>query len=87
MYLELPNTDGSWAAWGSWTTCTTTCDPGTTHRSRTCTDPAPYGLGADCPNSDTEASSCEVTPCPGKSHATSCPDDNLSRKENGVGIF
>ena len=49
--------DGEWV-WASWTTCSTTCGPGTRSRSaQSCHGPF-YG-GMQCPGSGTETESCQ----------------------------
>ena len=49
--------DGEWV-WASWTTCSTTCGPGTRTRSaQSCHGPF-YG-GMQCPGSGTETESCQ----------------------------
>ena len=58
--------DGAWAGWGSWGSCSPSCGPGTRSRSRTCTNPTPYGGGDYCPDSSSNSGSCQITPCPGK---------------------
>ena len=42
--------DGSWSAWGGWGHCDSECSK---IRSRTCTDPPPFGGGAPCPDNQT----------------------------------
>ncbi|XP_072035679.1 coadhesin-like [Amphiura filiformis] len=44
--------DGNWSQWTEWTSCSVTCDFGIKSRSRSCTEPAPGGNGADCPGSN-----------------------------------
>lgn len=58
--------DGVWANWGSWGTCSVTCETGTWTRSRTCTNPAPQYSGADCPGSSGSTGSCTLPMCPSK---------------------
>lgn len=58
--------DGGWASWGSYGACTVTCGGGTQVRSRTCTNPAPQYLGANCVGSSTSSQSCSTQNCPGK---------------------
>ena len=42
--------DGSWSAWSGWGGCDSECSK---IRSRTCTDPPPFGGGAPCPDNQT----------------------------------
>ncbi|XP_052704188.1 uncharacterized protein LOC128180261 [Crassostrea angulata] len=56
--------DGGWASWGSYGACTVTCGGGTQVRSRTCTNPAPQYLGANCVGSSTSSQSCSTQNCP-----------------------
>ena len=42
--------DGGWSAWGGWGHCDSECSK---IRSRTCTDPPPFGGGAPCPDNQT----------------------------------
>ena len=56
--------DGNWASWGSYGACTVTCGGGTQVRSRTCSNPAPQYLGANCVGSITSSQSCNTQNCP-----------------------
>lgn len=40
--------DGGYSGWSDYTTCSTTCGPGTQKRTRECNNPTPIGTGADC---------------------------------------
>ncbi|XP_071164274.1 uncharacterized protein [Mytilus edulis] len=62
--LPMCPIDGVWANWGSWGTCSVTCETGTWTRSRTCTNPAPQYSGADCPGSSGSTGSCTLPMCP-----------------------
>ena len=63
--------DGMWAAWQTWSPCSTTCGGlGTRSRERTCTNPAPQYTGMGCNGSAMEAEACNGT------HAIHlCPQD------------
>nr|XP_022344318.1 SCO-spondin-like isoform X5 [Crassostrea virginica] len=56
--------DGNWASWSSYGACTVTCGGGTQVRSRTCSNPAPQYLGANCVGSTTSSQSCSTHNCP-----------------------
>lgn len=58
--------DGSWASWERWTTCSVTCDGGTSARFRTCSNPTPSSLGKFCVGPSFDVTSCSQIPCPGK---------------------
>lgn len=40
--------DGRYTQWGEWSECSTTCDPGSRKRERSCTNPPPQNGGKDC---------------------------------------
>lgn len=62
--LQLCVTDGNWAAWSDWTSCTATCAGGDKIRTRTCTDPAPENGGAECEGSSSQSITCNTHECP-----------------------
>jgi hypothetical protein len=39
--MILTHDNGNWAGWGSWGSCSVTCETGAKVRTRTCTNPAP----------------------------------------------
>ena len=51
-----------WAAWGSWTSCSVTCDSGVQERNRTCIKVDPDD--ADCEGENTQQKDCTVDACP-----------------------
>jgi len=55
---------GKWTNWGSYGACTKTCGGGTKTKTRTCTNPAPFGGGDTCPGSDSSSTSCNTDDCP-----------------------
>ena len=63
--------DGNWAQWIQWG-CSVTCGVGISIRNRTCTDPAPWGNGANCFGWDItehfyQHESCDTSiECPGR---------------------
>ena len=50
--------DGVWSEWPDYSNCSATCDGGMQTRTRTCTNPAPSGGGANCSGSDYQCQSC-----------------------------
>ena len=50
LFRPLVPVDGSWSAWSGWGQCDSECAK---IRSRTCTDPPPFGGGAPCPANET----------------------------------
>uniref|UniRef100_A0A8W8ILJ9 IgGFc-binding protein N-terminal domain-containing protein n=1 Tax=Magallana gigas TaxID=29159 RepID=A0A8W8ILJ9_MAGGI len=56
--------DGNWASWGSYGACSVTCGGGSQSRNRTCTNPAPQYLGANCVGSTSSSQSCNTHNCP-----------------------
>ncbi|ELU05195.1 hypothetical protein CAPTEDRAFT_180911 [Capitella teleta] len=64
---EMPGcpVDGTWSLWGEWGSCSVTCDHGTRHRSRTCSNPAPAYGGMECVGDDTDGpEACIDKECP-----------------------
>ena len=57
--------NGGWNGWGSWTSCTVTCEGGTKSRSRSCTNPKPSNGGKPCPGSSRDRPACNTNGCPG----------------------
>jgi len=57
--------DGGWSEWGSWTSCSHTCGGGSQTRIRTCTNPPPSGVGADCQGGNSQSQSCNTDGCTG----------------------
>ncbi|KAL4219909.1 hypothetical protein ACF0H5_020321 [Mactra antiquata] len=56
--------NGGWSGYSSWGACSKTCGTGTQSRSRSCTNPAPSGGGADCSGSTTQSQNCNTHSCP-----------------------
>ena len=52
--------DGHYAAWSDWSACAPKSfgEPPVTHRTRSCTNPAPVGTGKTCEGADYEEASC-----------------------------
>ena len=63
---RLPTEDGGWSGWGNWSSCSVSCDNGTTTRNRTCDNPLPLFNGTDCVGNDTEIETCFIVDCPSK---------------------
>ncbi|KAL3870731.1 hypothetical protein ACJMK2_038775 [Sinanodonta woodiana] len=55
--------NGSWTAWGSWSSCSSTCGKGTQNRVRTCTNPAPSDGGNYCDGVGLEYNECQISSC------------------------
>ncbi|CAH1257244.1 CSMD3 [Branchiostoma lanceolatum] len=53
--------DGSWGDWSSFSACSSGCGFGLQSRTRTCTNPAPAGDGADCAGAAGSAILCFQT--------------------------
>ena len=64
MLVLLFVVDGGFTTWTAWDTCTVTCAGGTQDRTRTCTNPAPQYLGADCVGDTSETQDCNTFNCP-----------------------
>ena len=59
--------NGGWSTYGSYGSCSVTCGGGTKKRSRTCSNPKPFGGGNSCSGSSTQTASCNTDVCcPGK---------------------
>ena len=56
--------NGGWSSYGTYTSCTVTCGGGLKYRTRTCTNPAPFGGGDSCSGSDTQSTACNTDACP-----------------------
>ncbi|XP_052265372.1 ectin-like isoform X2 [Dreissena polymorpha] len=56
-------TDGGWASWGSWSSCTATCGGGTSKRYRECTNPTPSPYGQQCYGPNVDFDVCSIFPC------------------------
>jgi len=66
---RLPVPDRRWLTnWSVWSTCTKTCDEGTTYRERSCTNPAPKYGGKNCDEHRHESKGCNMHVC----HCPSC---------------
>ncbi|XP_062609289.1 thrombospondin-2-like [Saccostrea cucullata] len=55
---------GGYSSWGSWTSCTKSCDFGTQTRSRSCNNPSPQYGGNACQGNSTEIANCNEFDCP-----------------------
>ena len=69
--------DGGWTQWSSWSSCSKTCGVGSRTRTRTCTNPAPVGGGADCVGTNNRTKSCNEFGCPGKAKGHILQFDSL----------
>ena len=59
--------NGGWSNWSDYSDCSVTCGKGTIARSRTCTNPAPVGIGF-CVGGSVEYIDCEKDECTGRQH-------------------
>ena len=57
--------NGGWAAWSSWSACSSSVARGLSQRQRSCTNPAPSALGRSCIGDSTNS-----RPCPGNLRST-----------------
>ena len=58
FFMKIVNTYLGWADWGSWNSCSVTCETGTQTRTRSC-----VGGSEDCPGSASESQSCSQPQC------------------------
>lgn len=65
MIHHIDSVDGQWSAWSRWTSCSTSCGPGSETRQRTCTNPAPAHGGKGCGTASQETKACNTKHCPG----------------------
>ncbi|XP_060594094.1 A disintegrin and metalloproteinase with thrombospondin motifs adt-1-like [Ruditapes philippinarum] len=61
--MQGPCTNGGWSTWGTWTTCSATCDGGLRSRFRNCTNPSPSLHGQYCAGPVTEMEDCNQKQC------------------------
>ncbi|XP_071805314.1 uncharacterized protein [Asterias amurensis] len=54
----IPNVDGRWSEWSTWTDCSSKCGPGNQTHYRGCDSPAPSGDGLSCEGAMTESQDC-----------------------------
>ncbi|CAG2214236.1 CSMD [Mytilus edulis] len=75
--------DGGWTDWSDWSACSVSCGQGgTKSKSRTCTNPAKKGAGADCIGENIETVACEGYLCQaGKCVIQACASWQYSKKE------
>ena len=64
VFLSI-SVDGGWSTWSSWGSCSTTCDLGTTLRTRQCNNPTPSSYGMNCSGTFTEEKPCNAGSCEG----------------------
>ncbi|XP_078664766.1 uncharacterized protein LOC144907505 [Branchiostoma floridae x Branchiostoma belcheri] len=78
--------DGNWGAWTSFSACSSGCGFGLQGRTRTCTDPAPAGGGADCAGAAVSSLLCYRTDqCDSQGGALD-PSDGVSSDLGGLGV-
>ncbi|XP_056022086.1 uncharacterized protein LOC125650831 [Ostrea edulis] len=59
----IPDIDGQWGQWSSYSACPVTCGNGDRVRTRNCDSPAQSGKGADCPGPSSQVLVCSLSPC------------------------
>ena len=64
LFISM-SVDGGWSSWSSWGSCTTTCDLGTTVRTRQCNNPIPGSHGRNCSGTFVEEKPCNNGRCTG----------------------
>lgn len=70
FYFTLYVVDGGWTDWTSWSSCLHTCGRHSrSHRTRTCSNPAPLFGGQHCLGHHLDIRACNIGPCPGKKNA------------------
>ncbi len=76
-------TDGNWAEWSQWSTCSVTCGAGNQTKTRTCTNPTPANNGINCSttNFDYATQICTENPCPVGNALFNCLRVNLKLKK------
>ena len=60
----VPVEDGAWSPWLEWSPCSVSCSGGTRSRSRSCSNPAPFGGGNPCQGLEKLTELCRPEPCP-----------------------
>jgi len=55
--------NGAWGSWTSYGSCSVTCDAGTKTRTRSCSNPSPFGGGSSCSGSSSQSTSCNDGNC------------------------
>ena len=68
--LFLFAVDGGWGDWTAWSTCSASCGPGTSIRSRQCNNPPPGPGGKQCTGLPVGNRPCNEGACPGSTYQT-----------------
>ncbi|ELU15433.1 hypothetical protein CAPTEDRAFT_224576 [Capitella teleta] len=55
---------GAWSSWEDWTSCSASCGPGVSIRTRLCDNPTPLNGGESCEGNQEESDACVDIPCP-----------------------
>ena len=78
--------NGGWSAYGAYGACSKTCGGGTKKRTRTCTNPKPFGGGSSCSGASTQTVSCNTGCCPGKKNRLELQGDifRMGRTETRI---
>ena len=56
--------DGGWTSWSNVTSCSASCGFGQVDQTRSCTNPAPVGIGMPCIGDTNRTVDCDLDPCP-----------------------
>ncbi|ELU11464.1 hypothetical protein CAPTEDRAFT_193870 [Capitella teleta] len=70
-----PDLDGVWVNWTTWSTCSASCDKGTTSRQRICVGQS--GQGRECEGQATQYDFCERAQCPSGATSVSSRREEL----------
>ena len=66
MYIDSLAVHGSWTPWGSWGSCSASCDGGNMTRDRSCSSPRPQYGGRECDGENINVEKCADINCPSK---------------------
>ncbi|CAC5410844.1 HMCN [Mytilus coruscus] len=56
--------NGNWGYWSTWSSCNSTCGPGTRKRTRRCDTPFPAFGGSSCTGDSKKSQTCAGSSCP-----------------------
>ena len=66
LFFSLaPVVNGGWGDWSDWSSCSASCGPGTSIRTRQCDNPPPGPGGSPCLGFPVENKPCDLGPCSG----------------------
>ncbi|XP_052789386.1 fibrinogen alpha-2 chain-like isoform X2 [Mya arenaria] len=75
--------NGQWALWSTWSTCSVSCGDGVETRNRSCSNPTPANGGKVCPGPDIETNRCNLKHCMGYD----CRDVLKRGLSHGSGVY